>query len=100
MAEMSDLTGYTRMAFLGFDEEVMYLERQTVPDREEAIEIIWAESGIAREEIQPKPIWMQQVSDPDDPRLAEWGSEFTEAWFECDEDAEGAIPFWKDDPSV
>jgi hypothetical protein len=83
----------------GFNDEIVYLERVSVTDRDEAAKLIREYSGFGSdEEVDPKPIHMRWVADGNDPELDEYPVDDVPCWLECEADHPDAVPFWKDAP--
>ena len=67
--------------------EATYLERVTLPEREQAVARLVEESGFSAEAHRGlRPIYMR------------WTEGEAMAWIECAADHPEAVPFWKDDP--
>ena len=66
--------------------EATYLERVTLPEREQAVARLVEESGFSAEAHRGlRPIYMR------------WTEGEAMAWIECAADHPEAVPFWKDD---
>jgi len=94
-----DLHDSERLVFSDWNEEVWYMERVTLPDREQAQSVIQEELTID-EDYAVEETYMTWAVKPDseDPWISPDGDEYREAWLECGPDAPGAVPFWKLDP--
>jgi len=84
-----------------FSENHTYLERVTVPTREEAVEILMRESGMNADEFNPQPIFMRYVEGAEAEELMKEdgpaaAAEWPEFWLECEEGHPDAVPWWKD----
>lgn len=95
--EMIDrLHGYAYAPFWGFNEESIYMERESNDQRREARHRMWDQAGrdadLRKVQIRPEPIFMRWVTGDEatDPRR-----EDDPYWMECKESAAGAIRFWK-----
>lgn len=67
--------------------EATYLERVTLPEREQAVARLMEESGFTAEAHRGlRPIHMR------------WVEGGAMAWVECPAAHPAAVPFWKDDP--
>lgn len=93
-----DLHGMEGLPFPEFgDDDIRYLERVTLPDREQAITALAEHHCTARAEHDPQPIFMQWVEGEE--ALKRSGGEADSVWLECGARNPDAVPFWKDDPS-
>ena len=89
-----DLHGYERLAFFDHrDDAILYLERATVTDVEDA-RVLFLERAKEPVEPDPEPIfmrWVTELVDAAGPLAPQPGS-----WVVCSEEAEGAVPFWRE----
>jgi hypothetical protein len=93
-----DLHGIAREPFPDFSESCTYLERVTVPEHDDAVDLLRRVGFEWPGEPELERIWMRHGA-PDPERNAGWEEEaedHPDAWWECDEDHPEAVPFWKD----
>lgn len=88
-----DVRGFEQQVFHAFDEAAYYLERATVRNVEAATRLFQKETDDWEDIPEPEPIFMRHTTDEEE--VAEVGGEGEEAWLECSEVADGAVPFWK-----
>jgi len=94
--EQVELHGHGYTPFWGFDEETIYMERESNDQRREARRRMWDQAGkdadLPEVAIDPQPIFMRWVTgdEADDPRR-----EDDAYWQECAEDHPDAVRFWK-----
>lgn len=90
--ESVDLHGHEGIVFPDFAEESSYLEAVTFPDHDAALARFREEGHEWGDVPALRKVWMRREKRPE-------GGDGHEAWWECPEDAPGAVPFWKDGPS-
>lgn len=90
--ETVDLHGHEKLPFPNFNEDGTYLEAVTLPKEEDAIERLRQE-GFDTEPPLAR-VFMRYI---DTKCLGERVTEIP-GWYECAENAPGALPFWKDAP--
>lgn len=94
-----DLHGHTALPFPNFSEDATYLERVTIPDHDEAVKVLQDYGCDWGREPNLQRIWMRRGGPETDEQrdsLAHSLGPADVAWWECDEDHPGAVPFWKD----
>lgn len=93
-----ELHGHEGLPFPNFVEDASYLERVTLPTREEAGDRLRAE-GLDTEDENLVELFMRYgpaETEEQALELSGWADEGSPAWWECEENHPDAVPFWKD----
>lgn len=92
-----DLHGHAYSPFWGWDEETIYMERETNDQRREAQHRMWEQAGkdadLRKSEVRPEPIHMRWTQGEE--VMTRSNNETDEGWLECPEDHPDAVRFWK-----